>query len=110
VFIPKDRPFDRIQFSRAQTHLLPGADQPVNLASPEDVLLNKLIWYELGNRVSDQQWRDTQAIIRVQAGALDQTYLRHWAGDLGLADLLEAALRGERPPAPGDDPRQQQMF
>jgi hypothetical protein len=110
VFIPKDHPFDRIQFSRVQAHVLPGADQPVNLASPEDVLLNKLIWYELGNRVSDQQWRDTQAIVRVQADALDTAYLRHWAGLLGLAELLAAALRGERPPASGDDPRQQRMF
>jgi hypothetical protein len=110
VFIPQQRPFDRIQFSRAQAHLLPGAERPVNLASPEDVLLNKLIWYELGNRISEQQWRDAQGLIRVQAGALDQTYLRHWAGDLGMADLLEMALRGERPPAPGDDPRQQRMF
>jgi hypothetical protein len=90
--------------------VLPGADQAVNLASPEDVLLNKLIWYELGNRVSEQQWRDAQGIIRVQAGALDQAYLRHWAGDLDMADLLEMALRGERPPAPGYDPRQQRMF
>jgi hypothetical protein len=110
VFIPHDRPFDRIQFSRAQAHLLPGAEQPVNLASPEDVLLNKLIWYELGNRVSGQQWRDGQAIIRVQAGALDLAYLRHWAGEVGVAELLEAALRGEPPPTPGDDPRQQRMF
>ena len=110
VFIPQDRPFDRIQFTRAQAHLLPGADRPVNLASPEDVLLNKLAWYELGNRVSDQQWRDGQALIRVQAGALDLAYLRRWAGELGLADLLEAALRGERPLTPGDDPRQQRMF
>jgi hypothetical protein len=109
VFIPQGRPFDRVQFSRAQVHLLPGADRPVNLASPEDVLLNKLIWYELGNRVSDQQWRDAQAIIRVQAGVLDLAYLRRWAADLGVADLLETALHGERPPTPGD-PRQQRMF
>ena len=110
LFIPQNRPFDRNQFARAQAHTLPGADRPVNLASPEDVLLNKLIWYELGNRVSDQQWRDAQAIIRVQAGALDLNYLRRWAADLGVADLLETALRGERPPSPGDDPQQQRMF
>jgi hypothetical protein len=99
-----------LQFTRAQAHLLPGAEQPVNLASPEDVLLNKLMWYELGNRVSDQQWRDALGIIRVQAGALDMVYLRRWASELKVGDLLETALRGERPPAPGDDPRQRRMF
>jgi hypothetical protein len=110
IFIPQDRPFDRVQFERVQAHTLPGADQPVNLASPEDVLLNKLVWYELGDRVSDQQWRDVQAILRVQAGALDQAYLRHWAAELSVGQLLEVALRGERPPAPGADPRQQRLF
>jgi hypothetical protein len=110
VFIPQGRPFDRVQFERVQSHMLPGADQPVNLASPEDVLLNKLLWYELGNRVSGQQWRDVQAILRVQADALDQAYLRRWGTDLSIGELLEAALRGERPPAPGADPQQGRLF
>jgi hypothetical protein len=110
IFIPQGRPFDHVQFERVQSHMLPGADQPVNLASPEDVLLNKLLWYELGNRVSNQQWRDVQAILRVQADALDQAYLRHWAAQLSVGELLEVALRGERPPAPGADPRQQRLF
>jgi hypothetical protein len=98
IFIPADRPFDQIQFTRVQAHTLPGTEQPVNLASPEDVILNKLAWYVLGNQVSDQQWRDVQAIIRVQGAALDQPYLETWAATLDLGDLLAAALRGERPP------------
>jgi hypothetical protein len=93
---------------------LPAAGGPRPLyfdASPEDAILNKLAWYELGNRVSDQQWRDAQGILRVQPGALDLAYMRRWAGDLGIGELLEAALRGERPtPTPPDDPRQQRMF
>lgn len=110
VFIPAGRPFDQLQFARAQAHLLPGADQPVNLASPEDVFLNKLAWYELGNRVSDQQWRDAQGILRVQGDALDFHCLRHWAAELNLDELLEAAIRGERLPSPPDDPRQQRLL
>ena len=111
VFIPAGRPFDREQFARVRANLLPGADQAVNLAAPEDVLLNKLAWYELGNRVSDQQWRDVQGILRVQGEALDLDYLRRWATDLNLSELLEAALRGERPPAaPPDEPHQQRLF
>jgi hypothetical protein len=51
-----------------------------------------------------------RGIIRAQAGALDLSYLRQWAGELGLTELLQAALRVERLPAPGDDPRQQRMF
>jgi hypothetical protein len=58
---------------------------------------------------SDQQWRDIQAILRVQGNALDTAYLQRWAGELGVANLLRWAQRGERPPAAGEDPRQR-MF
>jgi hypothetical protein len=50
--------------------------------------LNKLLWYELGDRVSDQQWRDAQAILRVQADALDHAYLRHWAAELSEGERV----------------------
>jgi hypothetical protein len=58
----------------------------------EDILLQKLRWYRLGQEVSDRQWRDVLAIIAVQADALDLTYLRRAASPLGLSDLLERAL------------------
>jgi hypothetical protein len=61
-------------------------------------------------QASDAAWRYVQAILRVQADALDQAYLRRWAAELSVGDLLEVALRGERPPAPGADPRQQRLF
>lgn len=110
VFIPADRPFDRVQFSRVHAYLLPGTDEPVNLASPEDVILNKLAWYVLGNYVSDQQWRDVQALLRVQGDALDSHYLREWAAALDLGILLDFALRGERPARPDEGARQEQLF
>ena len=74
------------------------------------MLLNKLAWYELGNRVSDQQWRDVQGILRVQGDALDVEYLRRWAADLQLTELLEFALRGERPAAKSSDGPNQERF
>ena len=100
VFVSAGRPFDQAGLARVQPHVLPGTDRPVNLASPEDVVLNKLAWYELGNRVSDHQWRDIQSILRVQGDTLDRVYLQRWALELRLGELLDAALRGERP-APG---------
>jgi hypothetical protein len=110
VFIPAGRPFDREQFARAQGHVLPGIGREVKLASPEDVLLNKLAWYELGNRVSDVQWRDVQSILRVQGEALDIAYMHRWAAELQVSDLLEAALRGERPATPPDSLGQGRLF
>jgi hypothetical protein len=67
-----------------------------------------LEWYQI--TPSERQWRDVQAILRVQADALDHAYLHRWAAELSIGELLEAALRGERPAAPGADPQQQRLF
>ena len=64
-----------------------------DVESPEDVVLAKLMWYRSGGAVSERQWADVLDVIRVQAERLDQTYLRHWAPGLKVADLLEEALQ-----------------
>ena len=60
--------------------------------SPEDVVLSKLEWYHLGGEMSDCQWRDILGVMKTRAGNLDLVYLRHWAGELKVADLLERAI------------------
>jgi hypothetical protein len=74
---------------------LSGEDETVRvyLSSPEDVILHKLEWYRLGGGVSDRQWGDVLGVLKVQGEALDFGYLRQWAGELGLTELLAAALR-----------------
>jgi hypothetical protein len=54
--------------------------------------LRKLLWYRIGHEVSDRQWSDIQRVLKTQGEKLDRTYLRHWAEDLQVADLLEKAL------------------
>lgn len=61
--------------------------------APEDILLQKLRWYRLGREMSDRQWRDVLGILLVQAGRLDEEYLRRGAEVLGVADLLERVRR-----------------
>jgi hypothetical protein len=80
----------------------------LRVASAEDTVLAKLEWYKLAP--SDRQWRDVQAILRVQDDAIDRAYLHQWAGELAITDLLEDALKGQQQPRPGDDPRQQRLF
>lgn len=65
----------------------------VNVSSPEDSVISKLRWYRQGNEVSDRQWSDVLNVLSVKRATLDLEYLRRWCGELGLADLLERALR-----------------
>ncbi len=68
-----------------------GEEDTLRVATPEDVVLQKLRWYRLGEEVSDRQWRDVLGVLKRQAGALDRAYLERWAGELEIADLLARA-------------------
>jgi hypothetical protein len=94
IFVPEQRPFDQQEQSRAQRHPLDGdADARQFLVkSPEDLVLRKLVWYRAGGEVSTQQWSDVLGVLKLQVGRLDVDYLRHWAAELGVSDLLERAL------------------
>jgi len=61
-------------------------------ASPEDIILAKLDWYRKGGCVSTQQWNDIAGVIKVQQERLDIEYLKQWAQELGVSDLLVRAL------------------
>ena len=61
-------------------------------SSPEDIILNKLQWYKMGERVSERQWLDVIGVIKVQGTNLDTEYLRRWGEILQLKDLLTSAF------------------
>lgn len=93
VFILRRQPFQREQMARrklAQTS--PNSDQLMYLASAEDTILSKLAWYRLGGETSERQWLDVRGVLKVQQPTLDYEYLRRWAGELGVADLLTRAM------------------
>jgi hypothetical protein len=61
-------------------------------SSAEDTIPAKLEWYRLGGEASERQWRDVLGILKTEAGALELDYLRDWARELKVGDLLELAL------------------
>lgn len=95
IFIPEMRPFMKAQLGRARRQIL-SIEPPSEafFATPEDTLLAKLEWYRLGGEVSERQWRDVLGILGVQGDSLDFDYLRDWARELKVNDLLDRALKG----------------
>jgi hypothetical protein len=93
VFVSWLSPFGQSQLSRRIKKSV-GEVAPLELyfASAEDTVLAKLDWYRKGGGISDRQWRDLLGVLKVQAGALDQAYLKHWASELGVSVLLRRAL------------------
>lgn len=90
LFVLEDSEFNRSRLSRAiEARLLP--DVVVRVSSPEDIIITKLRWYELGRGISDRQWNDLVLVIETQGDDLDWTYLEKWAAHFGLAELLDEA-------------------
>jgi hypothetical protein len=52
----------------------------LQIASPEDTILQKLLWYRKGGGVSERQWNDILGVIKVQGN--------EWAKRSVIEDLL----------------------
>ncbi len=94
VFARGRRRYDAARASRAREDSLedrPGARR-FWITSAEDIVLAKLEWFRAGGGVSERQWGDATGVIKAQGSALDRDYLRRWAAELGVGDLLERAL------------------
>ncbi|HEY7856805.1 MAG TPA: hypothetical protein VIC32_10190 [Terriglobales bacterium] len=56
--------------------------------APEDILVQKLVWYRAGGEISDRQWRDVAGIAEAQGNKLDWEYIRTQAEENRIGDLL----------------------
>ncbi|HUQ83453.1 MAG TPA: hypothetical protein VM076_20025 [Gemmatimonadaceae bacterium] len=97
-FVAGDDPFEAERLQRRQRVDVPNGVLYVDTA--EHTLLRKLEWYRRGGEVSERQWRDVQAIVRIQGDQLDPERLRLWATRLGVTDLLERVTRASASASP----------
>lgn len=93
IFVKTRRAFDKEQLSRRTREVISAeSGRSAWVCTPEDIILAKLEWFRLGGEMSERQWRDVLGVLKIQAEALDEDYLRHWATILRIDDLLERAL------------------
>lgn len=90
LFPVREDPLSEAQIARRQ-RVEPEPGVVLWVLSPEDVVLQKLRWYELGDRVSDRQWRDLVGVLSVYRGRMDEAYLYLQAKRAGLTPLLDRA-------------------
>jgi len=100
VFVLTAEPLSLQEMARRQAFPVPGdPGTTLHVSSAEDTILQKLLWYEKGNRVSDRQWNDVLGVLKIQGARLDFSYLKEWSRRAGLDDLLRQACEdaGVRP-------------
>lgn len=85
-----DQPFHHAEFNRRCMTPMPNSELEVWTATAEDTILSKLWWSKLGG--SQRQYQDAGEVARVQRANLDHSYLRKWAVELGVEDLLDKML------------------
>ncbi len=89
--------FDAAELKRSELHVIvTDPTRSAYVKSAEDTVLRKLQWFRDGGEVSDRQWNDVLGILMAQGDRLDQSHLRRWSDALGVADLLDRALREAR--------------
>ena len=100
MFIMGGSPIDEEQMDRRQLiWVATEPDRHLYVYTPEDIILQKLRWFRMGDEVSDRRRRDILGIVMVQGERLDRRYLRDGAQTLNVSDLLERALaEGENLP------------
>ena len=92
IVLNDDTAFDRSKMARRRLEAI-GLDESERfwLASPEDLILAKLLWGRQSQ--SEKQWRDVLGILKVQGDSLEFAYLTQWAEHLDLIELLDQAMR-----------------
>jgi Nucleotidyltransferase of unknown function (DUF6036) len=89
LIIRKSRAFSQEEFRRRQRVSLHNVS--LFVASAEDVVISKLEWARLAQ--SRRQIEDAAAILRVQWGALNHSYLTKWIDELDLQKEWDDARR-----------------
>ena len=93
IFVMRNDAFAISKMERKQLYIPVNRTEAdaIYLCSPEDTILQKLVWYRMTKNESQRQWRDVLGVLKLQGDRLDFDYLQKWGVELSLSDLLETA-------------------
>lgn len=83
LFVPPATEYARTEAQRIRRITNPGK-YSAWFGSPEDILLNKLIYYQLSDGVSEKHLRDIAGMMKLLREKLDRDYVAEWAEKLGV--------------------------
>ena len=77
--------FDKVRFLRRKKVKL--FNQSMEMATPEDTIIQKLIWLSLGG--TEKHFIDAAFVLQIQEKNLDLKYLNQWINTLKLKKYFE---------------------
>lgn len=80
------------EYIRASSITLPGTGSTIKIASAEDTIVAKLLWYEKSGKSLNTQVRDIQGIVAIQGDRLDRDYLLKRAEKFGVMELFRSLV------------------
>jgi hypothetical protein len=89
LFMLSDDPFDLERFARRQRQSFLGLT--VMLPTPEDIIIQKLRWYDRSKRPRDLE--DAGNVVAVQKEKLDLDYIRRWTDQHSTRAHFEQLLK-----------------
>jgi len=87
-WILKDDSFDKERIKRPRRKIING--QSINFISPEDLILSKLLWYNISP--SEKQLDDIRSVLRISK-KVDIGYIKRWAQKQNTLEIFEDILQ-----------------
>lgn len=92
IFISGKDEFSVSKMNRRQLYRVEETQSSFYVCSPEDTILQKLVWLNLSQGQSQKQWRDILGVLKLQGERLEFSYLGLWSEKLGVKERLQQAM------------------
>jgi hypothetical protein len=94
IFISRNDDFSISRMNRRQLYIPEDkSERAFYISTPEDTILQKLVWMKISQNESQKQWRDILGVIKIQQERLDLAYLEQWSAYLHVSEQLRQAMQ-----------------